>query len=263
MNENIKWIAAAVAVVGLSAGALVYFSKRSSPEPAPEVPVAAEAPPPAIADEPAVKHPLPASDTPDALPALEDSDAPLLGAISALVGTDALQLAVPKNVIRHVVVTIDNLPNEKLAERLRPLKPMAGKFAVSGSEEAPVLDPANFERYSAFVQMVRTVDTKTLVTTYTRYYPLFQQAYVDLGHPPEYFNDRVIEVIDHLLEAPEISGPVELAQPGVLYQYADPKLESLSSGQKVLVRMGSANALVVKAKLRELRSALIASRPGD
>jgi hypothetical protein len=113
------------------------------------------------------------------------------------------------------------------------------------------------------VQMVRTVDTKTLVTTYTRYYPLFQQAYVDLGHPPEYFNDRVIEVIDHLLEAPEISGPVELAQPGVLYQYADPKLESLSSGQKVLVRMGSANALVVKAKLRELRSALIASRPGD
>ena len=31
MNENIKWIAAAVAVVGLSIGAVVYFSMRGEP----------------------------------------------------------------------------------------------------------------------------------------------------------------------------------------------------------------------------------------
>ena len=37
---------------------------------------------------------------------------------------------------------------------------------------------------------------------YKQYYPLFQQAYVDLGYPEGYFNDRLVEVIDHLLATP-------------------------------------------------------------
>jgi hypothetical protein len=109
--------------------------------------------------------------------------------------------------------------------------------------------------------LVGSVDTQTLVSTYTRYYPLFQQAYESLGHPPEYFNDRLVEVIDVLLAAPEVPGPIALAQPGVLYEFADPKLEALPAGQKVLIRMGTDNARIVKTRLRELRSELIAKRP--
>jgi hypothetical protein len=45
-------------------------------------------------------------------------------------------------------------------------------------------------------------------------------------------------------------------QPSVTYKYADPKLEALSSGQKLLIRMGPENETAVKAKLRELRAAL-------
>ena len=123
-----------------------------------------------------------------------------------------------------------------------------------------MLDPANFERYEPLVQLVRSSDTQQLVATYVRYYPLFQDAYENLGHPPEYFNDRLIEVIDHLLATPELQGPIALAQPGVLYQFADPKLESKSAGQKLLIRMGSENAAVIKDKLRELRSALSAQQ---
>ena len=91
---------------------------------------------------------------------------------------------------------------------------------------------------------------------------MFQEAYESLAHPPQYFNDRMIEVIDHLLATPEVAGPVALAQPNVLYQFADPKLESMSAGQKVLVRMGAENAKVVKDKLRELRGELVAQPPG-
>jgi hypothetical protein len=43
----------------------------------------------------------------------------------------------------------------------------------------------------------------------------------------------------------------------VLYEFADPALESRSAGQKALIRMGPANARRIKAKLREIR-ALIA-----
>jgi Protein of unknown function (DUF3014) len=45
-------------------------------------------------------------------------------------------------------------------------------------------------------------------------------------------------------------------QPKVLYQFADPELESRSAGQKILMRMGPVNESRVKAKLRDIRKAL-------
>ena len=68
------------------------------------------------------------------------------------------------------------------------------------------------------------------------------------------------EVEAHLLATPEVQGPIELTQPRVFYEFADPELEALSSGQKTLIRMGPENAAVVKAKLREVRK-LIAAQP--
>ncbi len=44
--------------------------------------------------------------------------------------------------------------------------------------------------------------------------------------------------------------------------FADPELESLSAGQKIMIRMGAQNAAKVKAKLRELRRELTARRAG-
>jgi len=95
-----------------------------------------------------------------------------------------------------------------------------------------------------------------MVAVYRRFYPLFQQAYVELGYPKGYFNDRLVEVVDHLLAAPEIDGSIALVQPRVLYQFADPELEARSAGHKILLRMGPENAAQVKAKLRAIRSEL-------
>ena len=90
---------------------------------------------------------------------------------------------------------------------------------------------------------------------------LFQQAYEGLGYPSQYFNDRLVEVIDHLLATPDVTGPIQLARPSVMYVYADPALEGLSSGQKTLLRMGPQNAAAIKAKLTELKNAVAAKRP--
>ena len=263
MNENIKYFAGAAAVVGLSVGAVIYISRHpdAPPPEKPAVPVA-EAPPVAP-EEPAVKYPVAPSEVQEPLPSLNESDPLVWNALEELVGKEsAHQFVMPKELVRHIVVSIDNLPEEKVAERLRPMIPTPGKFAVAGPEEAPMLDPANYGRYKPLVQLIRSTDTKSLIAIYSRYYPLFQEAYESLGHPPQYFNDRLIEVIDHLLATPELSGPIALAQPNVLYEFADPKLESSSAGQKVLIRMGSENARVVKDKLRELRGELVAKPPG-
>jgi len=256
MNENIKWIAAAVAVVGLSVGAVLYLSyypRGKTPAPAEEPVAAAPELPPAVPEEPAVKHPLPETAAQEPLPPLAESDLPMQGALEALFGKESVeQYVAPENLVRHIVVTIDNLSTEKVPERIRPVKPTSGRFMVGGTEETPVLDAANYQRYKPAVQ---------LVATYTRYYPLFQDAYANLGHPPEYFNDRLIEVIDHLLATPDLQGPIALVRPGVRYEFADPALESKSAGQKLLIRMGSENAAVIKEKLRELRGELVARAP--
>jgi hypothetical protein len=265
MNENIKWIACAVAVVGLAIGAVVYRDKwwRDKPPPPPAEPSAVVAPPPAMPEEPDIKHPLAAPEGPEPLPPLAESDAPLQNAIETLIGKESLErLVVSEDLIRRFVVTVDNLTTEKVAERLRPLQPIPGKFSVRGADDAPVLDPANYERYQLFVQAIRSMDTQRVVATYVRYYPLFQEQYESLGHPPQYFNDRLVEVIDDLLATPDLTGPVKLARPNVQYEFADPALEARSAGQKALLRMGPAHAKDIKDKLRELRGELVAQKPG-
>jgi hypothetical protein len=44
-----------------------------------------------------------------------------------------------------------------------------------------------------------------------------------------------------------------------MYRYADPELEARSAGQKVLMRIGNANAAVVKDKLRAIRRELVSA----
>jgi len=56
-----------------------------------------------------------------------------------------------------------------------------------------------------------------------------------------------MEAIDDLLATPELDAPVKLLRPRVLYEFADPDLETRSAGQKILLRMGPENAARVKA----------------
>jgi hypothetical protein len=111
------------------------------------------------------------------------------------------------------------------------------------------------------VALVQAADAKQVTAVYLHYYPLFQQAYEDLGYPDDYFNDRMVDVIDHLLATPTPTGPIKLTQPKVFYEYADPVLEALSAGQKLLLRMGPANATQIKAKLKELRAEIASQKP--
>ena len=261
-EKPIMWGAAAVVLAGI--GALYYFYAVRGPvqvaAPPPQVHPAAPAP-----SEPAIEHPVPAAGQNAAapLPQLKDSDQPVASALTGMPNVTGIEkFLVPQNLVRHVVATIDNLPRKKVAVDVRPIKSTSGEFEVSGTADHLMLNPDNFKRYAPFVDLVKSVDASALGTVYFRFYPLFQQAYEDLGYPTEYFNDRVIEVIDHLLETPEVQGPIELVQPNVMYLYADPKLEALSAGQKTLIRMGPENAGVIKTKLRELRN-LLATHSGQ
>ncbi|HZY16496.1 MAG TPA: DUF3014 domain-containing protein, partial [Ramlibacter sp.] len=144
----------------------------------------------------------------------------------------------------------------------------AVRFLVEEGSGGQVIASANAKRYAPFVAMVNGVDAQRAAALYRQMYPLLQQAYRELGFGDRYFNDRVIQVIDLLIATPEpasppqvrlteVKGPIASERPWVRYEYADPKLESLAAGQKILVRMGPANARQLKLKLAQLRAQLV------
>lgn len=251
----IWWGVPIVVVAGLAAA--LYYGRKHKQEPVAEQ-VQTE---PAPAAEAPTHHPIESGAATDApLPALAESDTALHDSLAGVFGRSLDEVLVPKEIVRHVVVTVDNLTRKKTAVQLWPVRATGGLPAVTGEDASLTLSSDNFARYDPIMKVVRNADTKQVAALYKRYYPLFQQAYVELGYPEGYFNNRLIEVIDHLLQTPEVQGPIRLTQPGVFYQFADPSLEERSSGQKLLIRMGNDHAAAVKMKLRELRRE-VAKRP--
>jgi len=262
--KEMLWAAIVLVVLG-GAGAGYYFYTRGQTEAAPptteQVP-AESLTPSEVVEDTTPKYPVPEDAAGDAtpLPPVNESDAVVVETLGGAFGKPTIeQFLNPQNVVRHFVVTVDNLPRKKLSVERRPVKPVAGSLIVSddmGPEEAVTLGAANYARYAPMIQLLQSTETPTIVATYRRLYPLLQQAYEDLGYPGKHFNDRLVEVIDHLLETPDVNGPVKLVRPNVFYQYANPALEERSAGQKLLIRMGPKNAAIVKEKLRELRQAI-------
>jgi hypothetical protein len=237
----------------------------STPEDAP--------PPPPVAKGP--QNPVEDIAKPDeALPALADADARVRSALAELLGgKNVAAFLQTDGFVRRVVATIDNLPREHAPVQVWPARPTGGQFALSGEGVERTVDAGNAARYTPFVRFAESVDAKQAAALYARLYPLFQRAYEELGYPGKYFNDRLVAVIDHLLAAPEpqgslairvveVKGEVPSEKPWVRYEYADPKLESLSAGQKLMVRVGLDNERRLKSRLRELRVQVATARPG-
>jgi hypothetical protein len=261
-RDKAIWWSAGIVIAGAIAIGVYY--RYYSPMPAQPAPHPATTPQQEAPPAPAIQHPVPPSaeqqQTP--LPPLDQSDPVVRDSLSGLLGNPAVaKLLVQHDVIRDVVVTVDNLPRKKVAAELRPQRPTEGDTAVDTQGASTDLSPQNYARYAALMDVVKSTDPKALAAVYFRLYPLFQQAYENLGYPGKYFNDRMVQAIDSVLATPDVQGPIELVRPKVFYQFADPKLEALPAGQKVLIRMGPQNASIDKAKLQQFRAAITAQPP--
>ena len=251
-------------LLALAVGAALYYlwSKRDFlglPQHASTPPAAEPAAPPEAKPEAAPRVEAPPAEPAKSLPSIEQSDAMMRDTVSSLVGRKAFESMVyPSQLVRRIVATVDNLPRETAPRRVMPLEPVPGAFGVSSEGDDITLAAANAQRYSAYVHVFEALDARALAQRYAEAYPLFQRAYAELGFPNARFHDRLLAAIDDMLEAPTPAGPVKLVRPKVLYQFADPELEGLSAGQKIMLRMGPENAARVKAKLRELRRELAA-----
>jgi Protein of unknown function (DUF3014) len=268
-------VAAAAVLIVLALGGGWYWWQQQQPK-LPPLPTGATEPAPVAAapapaaSEPVIQHPIesPAAATAEAPRTLDQSEGVIAQALAALLGSKPGASMVRRDdFVRRAVVTIDNLGRTHAAPRLWPVNPMAGKFTVLREGDKELIAQGNSVRYSAFVAFADSLDTARAAALYKQNYPLFQAAFKELGYPHAYFNDRVVAVIDQLLATPEPAGPLAVrltevkgevasTQPWTRYEFADPQLEALPAGSKMLLRMGNDNARKLKAKLREFRAAI-------
>ena len=240
-------------------GAGVVWVRVHPPPASPGTP-----PQPKAAAEPAptpppIKHPLDTEAAADpALPKLADSDAAAWGALSQLFqGEGPLTLLLRDHLIQRLVTQVDNLDKPSVPPTVLAARQLPGNLQVEPGEGGERIAASNAARYAPYVQAFTALDPAATATSYKRFYPLIQQAYVDLGRPEGYFNDRLVTVIDHLLDTPELAQPplVQRDERG-RYRFVDPTLQSRSIGQKALLRMDPAQARAVKQQLRAIRSAI-------
>jgi Protein of unknown function (DUF3014) len=282
-----KALVAVLAVLVLAALAYLGWQKLQSALPAheqrvtesvqPIKPVQIAAPEAAPVAATPIRHPIEEATEQVQAPASKPAPLPTLAESDKLLKESLTELLTRKSVltflnmdefIRHFVATVDNLALGHAAARLWPVVPSPGRFMVVERADGPYLDEHNSERYTPFVRFATSVDTAKAAALYARLYPLFQQAYEELGYPGKYFNDRLVAVIDQLLDTPELSEPIKLtltqvqgtvpsSQPWLRYEFDDPALEARPAGQKILMRMGRSNELLLKAKLKEFRERIV------
>jgi hypothetical protein len=262
-HRSLGWPLVMIATVALAA-VLVWRSYHApqpvtapAPSEAPAASVASDAAPAPSAPRYPIEDAAPPAAQTAALPAVADSDAALQDVMAGLfAGVPLDRVFHLQEIVPRFVATIDNLPRQTAALSRMPVNPVGGNVETTQANGQFLLRADNASRYSTYLGVMEHADTQKLVQAYVRYYPLFQKAYQDLGYPHGYFNDRLVEVIDHLLAAPEVPAPIALTQPKVLYEFADSTLEQRSAGQKILMRMGPVNEARVKAKLRDVRRAV-------
>ncbi|MEO5883455.1 MAG: DUF3014 domain-containing protein [Caldimonas sp.] len=190
------------------------------------------------------------------------------GALERLFGRKAvLSMLQLDDFPRRVAASVDALGRSHSSSRLWPVVPAPERFMVRSEGGMTTIDPDNGQRYTPFVLLIESIDLRQAAALYRRMYPLLQDAYTALGYPGRHFNDRVVAVIDQLIATPDPAGPLQVQlptfggavqpkRPWLLYRFVEPRLEALSSGQKILLRAGPVNERRFKARLSELRSLL-------
>ena len=153
--------------------------------------------------------------------------------------------------IRNFTVSIVNISSgQSPAKHLHKLTP-SGPFRASSSGAVRYIDPRSYERYNDYADAVSGLDARGAARLYATLKPRIHDAALELGQRED-FDATLERAIVELLKTPTVEGQVAVTPAPVYWAYADPRLESLSSAQRQLLRTGPRNVNLIQSKLREL-----------
>ena len=199
------------------------------------------------------------------LPVLDESDAWFTTKLPTLTWRkELLKLVVTDDMIRRFVVFTDNFSQGTLAYEHTPLITPNTKFTALEQETAQGTqlqwDESSTRRFSMYVDLLRSMDSEMLVQWYGELKPLIDQAYAELGYPEQDFTEKLQNAITKVLDMEVPKAQPELERPSVMYKYKDESLESLDDAEKLLLRLGKENLLVIKSVMLEINEKLARSR---
>jgi hypothetical protein len=199
--------------------------------------------------------------TPEAIevPPLDTSDAVVRSLVQALSDNPAIAVWLTTNgLIRNFTVVVTNIAEGHTpSQRLQTLRP-ASAFTTVDRGGRIEIDPRSYDRYAGIAAAVSSIEPAGAARLYATLRPRIEEAHRELGTPDPSFDATLQRAIVALLETPSPDGLI-LLQPsvkGLGYAYRNARLENLTSAQKQLLRMGTANIRAIQTKLREIAFAL-------
>ncbi len=203
------------------------------------------------------------------LPPLNDSDNWLKEKLPTLTWRkELLKLVIDEDIIRRFVVFTDNFSQGIIAYEHSPF--IVPNVSFSPDEEHVTFEnnqnvwqwnEASTKRFDLYVELLRSFDSVSLIQWYMELKPLIDEAYTELGYEDDFtkvLQDAITLVLD--MELPKSS--MAVIRPSVMYQYQDPNLEKRADVEKLLLRLGKDNLLVIKSVLLELNEKLAQQQNG-
>jgi hypothetical protein len=187
------------------------------------------------------------------LPPLSETDALVRQLVVKLTShPKALAWLATNGLIENFTVATLNVSEGKTpVVHLRTLAPQA-RFSVLKTDRGFIVDPKSFHRYDEYAAAVSGLDPANTARLYLTLKPRITDAYRALGFPEGDFDTVLESAFKNLLSTPAIAGDVALREKVLSYQFVDPEIESLTTAQKQLLRMGPDNMRRVQDQLREI-----------
>jgi hypothetical protein len=166
-----------------------------------------------------------------------------------------------EDLLRRAAVVLENATRGEIPRRQLSFIAPDGSYPVRKVEvpgaDRPrfFVDPAGFSRYDRYLDMLEALPPEDMALLLEDTAPLIGEALAELGTQVT-VNEAILEAVDQMLAVPVLRGEVELVQPKVLFEYADPALEGLTDVQKQVLRMGPDNVERLQAYLRTMRAGL-------
>jgi hypothetical protein len=238
-------------LVVLVAGALAFYWLRPHRAEAPASPAAS-----APAAPPAAPPRAAAPDLETTLPPLDESDAAvreIVGSVSTapLLATWLGGSQLLRGATQVLVSIADGHSLPSFVGRFAP----QGSFAVRTSEGRTVIDPASYRRYDAVGAAAASIDPARAAAAYRTLRPRLDEAYRELGMAGS-IDDLVIRAAGQVLAVPLVEREIPVVPKGIVYAYADPRLEALPPTSKLLLRMGPDTVRRVQTLAREFTAAV-------
>lgn len=196
------------------------------------------------------------------LPALDESDSWIQEKLPEITWrNELLTLLITEDMVRRFVVFTDNFSQGLVAYEHSPFVQPTIKFKVDEQSAGAVQqnvwpwDSSTSKRFDLYVDLLRSVDSTTLVSWYFEVKPLIDEAYSELGYEENFtytLQGAITRVLD--MELPKSS--MAVTRTSVMYKYQDEELEALADSDKLLLRIGKENLLIIKSVLLEINEKL-------